>query len=146
MNFLIVRTVAKILSILALDQIKQHIDSQISSLSQDIKDLRGLVASSSRISHPPPVLLQQPVAESTPPTARPTDKQFRTAARRLSQFIPEEAVWLNGLAEDQQLTVSDLRILLEYRNVYLCVCVSITSHFQVSSLLSSLMLLADTNL
>ncbi|KAI0929563.1 hypothetical protein AcV7_005058 [Taiwanofungus camphoratus] len=77
------------LNIEPLDQIKQHIDSQISSLSQDIKDLRTVVASNRRVSHTPPIIAQ-PLAESTP-TARPTDRQFRHVARRLSRLLPEES-------------------------------------------------------
>ncbi|KAF8636367.1 hypothetical protein AX17_003552 [Amanita inopinata Kibby_2008] len=73
------------LNIEPLDQIKQHIDSQISSLSQDIKELKTAVASSSR--QPFPSIVAQPLAESTPAPNRPTDRQFQTVARRLSKFM-----------------------------------------------------------
>lgn len=77
--------------IIALDQIKQHIDSQISTLSQDIKDLRTIVASSRRASiSAPPLLLGPPFAESTPAPNRPSERNFRNAARRLSSLIPEK--------------------------------------------------------
>ncbi|KZT07366.1 AIP3-domain-containing protein [Laetiporus sulphureus 93-53] len=80
------------LNIEPLDQIKQHIDSQISSLSQDIKDLRTMVASNRRTSNPPPpMIIAQPLAENAPATARPTDRQFRHIARRLSRFLPDDA-------------------------------------------------------
>ncbi|THH21316.1 hypothetical protein EUX98_g8407 [Antrodiella citrinella] len=79
------------LNIEPLDQIKQHIDSQISTLSQDIKDLRATVASSRRASMSiPPMILGQPLAESTPAPNRPSDRSFRQAARQLSRLIPEK--------------------------------------------------------
>lgn len=71
---------------IALDQIKQHIDSQMSNLSKDIKDLRTAVSASSR--HPPQIIAE-PLAESTPPSNRPTDRQFQTIARRLSRFVSD---------------------------------------------------------
>ncbi|KAF9812975.1 hypothetical protein IEO21_05860 [Rhodonia placenta] len=81
------------LNIEPLDQIKQHIDLQISSLSQDIKDLRSAVATNRRTSlqPPPPMIIAQPLAESSPVTARPTDRQFRHVARRLSRLLPEDS-------------------------------------------------------
>ena len=65
----------------ALDQIKQHIDTQISSLQQDIKDLRTAVVSNRRAS----TIIAQPLAESTPIAVRPPDSMFQSAARRLSR-------------------------------------------------------------
>lgn len=47
------------------------------------------MASNRRVSHTPPIIAQ-PLAESTP-TARPTDRQFRHVARRLSRLLPEES-------------------------------------------------------
>ena len=70
----------------ALDQIKQHIDSQISSLSSDIKELRTAVAKSHRHSANVPDIIAHPLAESTP-QSRPTDHQFQHVARRLSRFV-----------------------------------------------------------
>ncbi|KZT21166.1 AIP3-domain-containing protein [Neolentinus lepideus HHB14362 ss-1] len=78
------------LNIEPLDQIKQHIDVQISTLSQDIKDIRSLVSSNRRISHPPPMIIGQPLGESSPPPARPTDKQFQHVARRLSRLVSHD--------------------------------------------------------
>lgn len=80
-----------IIPLLALDQIKQHIDLQISALSKDIKDLRGVVSSQRRNSLPPPapVIIGQPLSEGSSQTARPSDRQFRNVARRLSRIIPE---------------------------------------------------------
>ncbi|KAF5351600.1 hypothetical protein D9758_007254 [Tetrapyrgos nigripes] len=76
------------LNIEPLDQIKQHIDTQISSLSRDIKELRTTVSSSSnpRLS---PLTNFSPIAESTPAPSpnRPSDHQLQNVARRLSQFV-----------------------------------------------------------
>ncbi|KAK0457799.1 bud site selection protein 6 [Desarmillaria tabescens] len=75
------------LNIEPLDQIKQHIDTQISTLSQDIKELRSVVANNNRQSAQFPTIVAQPLAESTPAPPRPTDKQFQHVARRLSRFV-----------------------------------------------------------
>lgn len=72
------------LNIEPLDQIKQHIDSQISNLSKDIKDLRSAVSANNR---QPTHIIAEPLAESTPIPNRPTDSQFQTVARRLSRFV-----------------------------------------------------------
>ena len=69
----------------ALDQIKQHIDSQISSLQQDIKDLRTAVVSNRRTS----TIIAQPIAESTPVAPRPSEQKFRDVARRISRLLPD---------------------------------------------------------
>ena len=71
----------------ALDQIKQHIDSQISSLSSDIKELRTAVANSHRQPTHVPDIIAHPLAESTPIPPRPSDHQFQHVARRLSRFM-----------------------------------------------------------
>ncbi|KAJ3480211.1 hypothetical protein NLJ89_g12296 [Agrocybe chaxingu] len=70
------------LNIEPLDQIKQHIDTQISHLSNDIKELKLAVASGNR---PAPIadIVAQPLAESTPAPNRPnatTDAQPDPAA------------------------------------------------------------------
>ncbi|KAH9846207.1 AIP3-domain-containing protein [Lenzites betulinus] len=75
------------LNIEPLDQIKQHIDVQISSLQQDIKDLRTAVVSNRRTS----TILTQPLAESTPIAARPSEQRFRDVARRISRLIPDNS-------------------------------------------------------
>ncbi|KAK0434627.1 bud site selection protein 6 [Armillaria borealis] len=75
------------LNIEPLDQIKQHIDTQISTLSQDIKELRSVVANNNRQSAQFPTIATQPLAESTPAPPRPSDKQFQHVARRLSRFV-----------------------------------------------------------
>jgi hypothetical protein len=75
----------------ALDQIKQHIDSHISNLSHDIKELRSAIASSNRPSIHPADIVGQPLAESTPAPNRPTDRQFQHVARRLSRFMGDSS-------------------------------------------------------
>ena len=71
----------------ALDQIKQHIDAQISTLSQDLKELRMAVASRPSPAVLPNLTASSPLAESTPIANRPTDRQFQQIARRLSRFV-----------------------------------------------------------
>ncbi|KAF7965236.1 hypothetical protein HWV62_44900 [Athelia sp. TMB] len=72
------------LNIEPLDQIKQHIDSQISGLSKDIKDLKTAVASSRQAPAP---IIAQGFAEPLSSPARPSDGQLRTVARRLSRLV-----------------------------------------------------------
>ncbi|TDL23773.1 AIP3-domain-containing protein [Rickenella mellea] len=72
------------LNIEPLDQIKQHIDSQMSSLVQEIKELRSTVGQSRRVSYTP-AIITEPFGDT--PMARPTDGQFQRVARRLSQFV-----------------------------------------------------------
>ncbi|KAJ6581442.1 actin interacting protein 3-domain-containing protein [Mycena capillaripes] len=74
------------LNIEPLDQIKQHIDAQISNLSQDIKELKTAVHNNRQSIHAPSIV-GQPLAESTPAPNRPTDRQFQNVARRLSRFV-----------------------------------------------------------
>ncbi|KAF4569903.1 Bud site selection protein 6 [Pleurotus pulmonarius] len=77
------------LNIEPLDQIKQHIDAQILTLSQDLKELRSAVVHNAR--SPPSPIIAHPLGESTPSTSRPTDKQFQNIARRLSRFVAHDA-------------------------------------------------------
>ncbi|KZS94447.1 AIP3-domain-containing protein [Sistotremastrum niveocremeum HHB9708] len=78
------------LNIEPLDQIKQHIDAQMSSLAQEIKDLRQAVGTSRRLSViPPPANLTPQTPIATP--SRPTEQQFRDVARRLSRIHPDDA-------------------------------------------------------
>ncbi|KAK7687293.1 hypothetical protein QCA50_009798 [Cerrena zonata] len=76
------------LNIEPLDQIKQHIDSQIGSLSQDIKDLRTMVVNGRRASVPPPMIIGQPI-DTTPGPPRPSEKTFRNVARQIARILPE---------------------------------------------------------
>ncbi|EMD38726.1 hypothetical protein CERSUDRAFT_112454 [Gelatoporia subvermispora B] len=95
------------LNIEPLDQIKQHIDLQIASLSQDIKDLRTAVANNRRSSLHPPMIIAQPLVESSPSRPAPTDRQLRDVARRLSRIMPTDEHEQATLAEPApQLTPS----------------------------------------
>ncbi|GJE90397.1 AIP3 domain-containing protein [Phanerochaete sordida] len=90
------------LNIEPLDQIKQHIDLQMSSLAQEIKDLRTTVSQNRRNSTTAaPMIIGQPLGESTPQAPRPSDRQLRNVARRLSRIIPpnEEEVTPRGTPE-----------------------------------------------
>jgi hypothetical protein len=75
---------------LALDQIKQHIDLQISCLTQELRDLRKAVAENRRSSV---ILPSAPVIEDAgPSTPAPTDRQLQTVARRLSRLVLREGM------------------------------------------------------
>jgi hypothetical protein len=84
-------------TILALDQIKQHIDNQITKLSSDLKDLKSSMSTTQRASFHQAALplLSLP---HTSAVARPSEKQFRDAAKRLSKInssdtaIPPDSV------------------------------------------------------
>jgi hypothetical protein len=70
-----------------LDQIKQHIDAQISTLSNDLKDLKSVMGTNKRSSlHVNPVFAHD-FAESTPVANRPSEKQFAHVAHRLSRIV-----------------------------------------------------------
>ncbi|KAG9100681.1 Bud site selection protein 6 [Ceratobasidium sp. 370] len=73
------------LNIEPLGQIKQHIDSQMSSLSQDIRELKSSVASMKRLSVQPPVASPAPNG-TAPESARPSESKFQSLARRLSKI------------------------------------------------------------
>ncbi|KAF6761671.1 bud site selection protein 6 [Ephemerocybe angulata] len=83
------------LNIEALDQIKQHIDSQMSALSQDIKDLKTAVVMTPMMGD----MTIQPLAESTP--ARPSDRQFQHVARRLSRFVGKDPSMIASMVTQQ---------------------------------------------
>lgn len=75
---------------LALDQIKQHIDLQISGLTQELRDLRKSVAGnrpSSLMLHSVPAIEDPDVS-----TPAPTDRQLQTVARRLSRLVQREGL------------------------------------------------------
>ena len=74
---------------LALDQIKQHIDAQMSSLSQELRELKATVTVNRRQSiQISPVSLQQ--ASPLPTPERPPEKRFRDAAKRLTRVMAKE--------------------------------------------------------
>ncbi|KAJ2918634.1 hypothetical protein MD484_g1752, partial [Candolleomyces efflorescens] len=93
------------LNIEALDQIKQHIDSQMSALSQDLKDLKTAVANSQKqtvVQAAPPMFADmtlQPLAESTP--ARPSDRQLQNVARRISRFVGKDSSFAAAFQHQQ---------------------------------------------
>ena len=71
-----------------MDQIKQHIDQQVSGLAQELKELKSTVGTSRRMSQIPqtPILTQPFIGDETP-VVRPSDKQFQRIARRLSRLV-----------------------------------------------------------
>lgn len=71
-----------------MDQIKQHIDQQVSGLAQELKELKSTVGTSRRMSQIPqaPILTQPFIGDETP-VMRPSDKQFQRIARRLSRLV-----------------------------------------------------------
>ncbi|KAJ7623259.1 actin interacting protein 3-domain-containing protein [Roridomyces roridus] len=93
------------LNIEPLDQIKQHIDTQISVLSQDIKELKTVVNNRQSTN----VIVGQPLAESTPAPNRPTDRQFQHVARRLSRFVGEGSSGMSSFALQPQMTGQSLQ-------------------------------------
>ncbi|KAG8969552.1 Bud site selection protein 6 [Tulasnella sp. 419] len=78
------------LNIEPLDQIKQHIDLQISNLSNDLKDLKTAVGNTRRMSLTPGPSINgingTSHIEDSPPAPRPTEQQFQSVARRLSKL------------------------------------------------------------
>lgn len=78
------------LNIEPLGQIKQHIDAQMSSLSQDIRELKSSVANMKRLSVQPPAA-PPPANGAGPELIRPTERAFQTLARRLSKIRTETA-------------------------------------------------------
>lgn len=84
----------------ALGQIKQHIDNQMTSLSQDLRELKSSVASMKRMSVQP--ALGPPSLPSAAPgpdsPARPSERQFQTLARRLSKIRTNDG---SGLSPPQ---------------------------------------------
>ncbi|KAG8684459.1 Bud site selection protein 6, partial [Ceratobasidium sp. 395] len=73
------------LNIEPLGQIKQHIDSQMSNLSQDIRELKSSVANMKRLSVQP-VVAPPSTNGAGPESARPSESKFQNLARRLSKI------------------------------------------------------------
>lgn len=106
---------------LALDQIKQHIDSQISTLSNDIKELKSSMASNRRASHHQNPIVAHEFAESTPIADRPSDKQFQHVARRLSRIVgdarsPFIQPQMTGQSLQLQPQITGASVMSEYSN------------------------------
>ena len=68
----------------ALDQIKKHIDVQILSLAQEVRDLRKTVGENRRSSVLVPMIDETSVVEA------PTDRQLQKVARRLSRLVQRQ--------------------------------------------------------
>ncbi|EIM86409.1 AIP3-domain-containing protein [Stereum hirsutum FP-91666 SS1] len=110
------------LNIEPLDQIKQHIDIQISGLSQELRDLRKAVADSRP--QPRPSLVQSLPDPPTPaPANRPTDRQLQTVARRLSRMntrddtsTPMSAMTMSISSQPLQPQMTGASIMSEYSN------------------------------
>lgn len=76
------------LNIDPLDQIKQHIDQQVSGIAQELKELKSTVGTSRRMSQLPQApILTHPFGEVETSVVRPSDKQFQRVARRLSRMV-----------------------------------------------------------
>lgn len=74
----------------ALDQVKQHIDLQMATLTGEIKDLRSAINAQKRQSLVPPQLVVGDSNPSTPQASRPTEQQFNLLARRLSRLRTDD--------------------------------------------------------
>ncbi|KZP01686.1 AIP3-domain-containing protein [Calocera viscosa TUFC12733] len=72
-----------LLNVEPLDQVKQHIDLQISAVSQDIRELKQSMAASRRMSVGPQYISPTSGAPAAP---RPSDVQFQAAASKLSKM------------------------------------------------------------
>lgn len=72
----------------ALDQIKQHIDTQIAGISQEINDLKLTVSSSRRISLTPVSIPDT----SASLASRPTERQFQSIAQRIGRAQTRGAI------------------------------------------------------
>ncbi|KAF8449481.1 actin interacting protein 3-domain-containing protein [Boletus edulis BED1] len=75
------------LNIEPLDQIKQHIDAQISVLSNDLKELKSTMVNNRRASLPFNPIVAHDFVQSTPVADRPSEKQFAHVAHRLSRIV-----------------------------------------------------------
>ncbi|KIJ55332.1 hypothetical protein M422DRAFT_57816 [Sphaerobolus stellatus SS14] len=88
------------LNIEPLDQIKQHIDLQITNLTQDIKDLKTAVTSSRRQSIPPQQAILTPMQT---PMARPSENQFANVAKRVADRLHRA----HNIEPSQRMVASD---------------------------------------
>ncbi|KAG8719875.1 Bud site selection protein 6 [Ceratobasidium sp. 394] len=90
------------LNIEPLGQIKQHIDSQMGTLSQDIRELKSAVANMKRLSVQPTVAPPLPNGVA-PESARPSESKFQNLARRLSKIRTTDNMAPDS-AQTQQLS------------------------------------------
>ncbi|KAG1860325.1 actin interacting protein 3-domain-containing protein [Suillus subalutaceus] len=111
------------LNIEPLDQIKQHIDSQISTLSNDLKELHTAILNDRRSSHVNPIIAHDFV-ESTPRADRPSERQLHNVARRLSRIVgdasssgsPFMLPQMTGQSLQLQPQTTGASIMSEYSN------------------------------
>ncbi|KAI0033369.1 actin interacting protein 3-domain-containing protein, partial [Vararia minispora EC-137] len=101
------------LNIEPLDQIKEHIDTQISGLAQELRDLKKAVNDQRRssvmlpsASGPPAIFSEMQPSFSAPP--RPSDSQLRTVARRLSRLVSDHPMPSQALPLQPQDTGATL--------------------------------------
>ncbi|KAG6331868.1 hypothetical protein ID866_7224 [Astraeus odoratus] len=112
------------LNIEPLDQIKQHIDAQISTLSNDLKELKSAMASNRRASHHLSPIVAHNFVESTPIPDRPSDKQFQHVARRLSRIVGDAQNGQNPFIQPEmtgqslqlQPQITGASVMSEYSN------------------------------
>ncbi|KAI6101321.1 actin interacting protein 3-domain-containing protein [Pisolithus sp. B1] len=109
------------LNIEPLDQIKQHIDAQISTLSNDLKELKSAITHNRRSSHHLSPIVAHEFAESTPAADRPSDKQFQHIARRLSRIVGDaQSPFIQPEATGQSLQLqpqmTGASVMSEYSN------------------------------
>ncbi|KAG1864869.1 actin interacting protein 3-domain-containing protein [Suillus subluteus] len=111
------------LNIEPLDQIKQHIDTQISTLSNDLKELRTAISNDRRSSHVNPIIAHDFV-ESTPRADRPSERQLHNVARRLSRIVgdvssggsPFMLPQMTGQSLQLQPQMTGTSVMSEYSN------------------------------
>lgn len=68
---------------LAVEQVKHHIDQGLSTLAQDIKELRSTVVAMRRASVPAPSPFAPPPPQTSPLPSRPSERQFQDAAQTI---------------------------------------------------------------
>ena len=105
---------------IALDQIKQHIDAQISALSSDIKKFKSAMANNRPASQYINPIVAHEFAESAPIADRPSDKQFQHVARRLSRTVGDTHLFIQLQATGQSLQLqpqmTGASVMSEYSN------------------------------
>ena len=105
---------------IALDQIKQHIDAQISTLSSDIKKFKSAMANNRPASQYISPIVAHEFAESAPIAVRQSDRQFQHVARRLSRIVGDTHLFVQPQATGQSLQLqpqmTGASVMSEYSN------------------------------